>query len=216
MGNLSTPKSVQKLQAASHAKAWCLVREPDAGNPDQPHPAHPRSSGTAHRQTPGCLPGRSCRTAHRSDSQVLPSLSRVTPSAASEHSSELIGCPISRSLTTSCVRLELRPLPSTGITRLHRYCRPLRHPKMPGPSLAGDRLPILRHTSGLPVLRTSSWCTCCRQYPGTATEFLFARSLSRISLPRKQRRVDLCIFRFEVCSAFTRVTACTLATSPKS
>src|SRR6516225_8128697 len=99
---------------------------------------------------------------------------------------------------------------------LSAHCRPLRHPKMPGPSLAGDRLPILRHTSGLPVLRTSSWCTCCRQYPGTATEFLFARSLSRISLPRKQRRVDLCIFRFEVCSAFTRVTARTLATSPKS
>jgi hypothetical protein len=36
-----------------------------------------------------------------------------TPSAVSEHSSELIGCPISRSLTTSCVRLELRSLPST-------------------------------------------------------------------------------------------------------
>ena len=35
-----------------------------------------------------------------------PSLSRATPSAVSEHSSELIGCPIPRSLTTSCVRLE--------------------------------------------------------------------------------------------------------------
>ena len=32
MGNLSTPKSVQTLQKASHAKAWCLVREPDAGD----------------------------------------------------------------------------------------------------------------------------------------------------------------------------------------
>src|SRR6516164_1638172 len=39
-----------------------------------------------------------------------------------EHSSELIGCPISRSLTTSCVRLELRSLPSTGVTQLQR-CR---------------------------------------------------------------------------------------------
>ena len=45
---------------------------------------------------------------------------RVTPSAASERFSELLGCPISRSLTTSCVGLELRPLPSAGITRLHR------------------------------------------------------------------------------------------------
>src|SRR3954469_2512932 len=44
-----------------------------------------------------------------------------TPSAVSEHSSELIGCPISRSFTTYCVCLELRSLPSTGITRLQRY-----------------------------------------------------------------------------------------------
>ena len=47
---------------------------------------------------------------------------RATPSAASEHSSELIGCPISRSFTTYCVCLELRSLASTGITRLQR-CR---------------------------------------------------------------------------------------------
>jgi hypothetical protein len=36
----------------------------------------------------------------------------------------------------------------------------------------------------------------------------------RISLPRKGRRVGLCIVLFEACSAFTRVTACTLALSP--
>src|SRR5664280_2668092 len=32
-----------------------------------------------------------------------PSLSRATPSAVSEHSSEFIGCPISRSFPTYCV-----------------------------------------------------------------------------------------------------------------
>ena len=36
----------------------------------------------------------------------------------------------------------------------------------------------------------------------------------RISLPRKGGRVGLCIDLFEVCSAFTQVTACTLAGSP--
>src|SRR6266436_1100792 len=36
----------------------------------------------------------------------------------------------------------------------------------------------------------------------------------RISLPRKGCRVDLRIVLFEACSAFTRVTACTLALSP--
>src|SRR6476619_6557006 len=79
----------------------------------------------------------------RSDSRLLPSLSRATPSAVSEHSSELIGCPISRSLTTSCVCLELRSLPSTGIARLQRYNQPLRHPRASGLSLAGVRLWLL-------------------------------------------------------------------------
>ena len=35
---------------------------------------------------------------------------------------------------------EVRPLPSTGITRLRRYDEPIRLPKRPGLSLAGVRL----------------------------------------------------------------------------
>jgi hypothetical protein len=42
----------------------------------------------------------------------------------------------------------------------------------------------------------------------------FARFPSRVSLPRKGDRVGLRIDLFEACSAFTRVTACTLAGSP--
>src|SRR6516225_3169498 len=110
-----------------------------------------------------------CRTGHRSDSRLLPSLSRVTPSAVSEHSSELIGFPIPRSLTTSCVCPELRSRPSTGITRLPRYNEPLRLSRAPGLSLAGVRLVIPDHALGPPVLRTLSLCACCRHYPGTAT-----------------------------------------------
>src|SRR4030088_2444793 len=53
-------------------------------------------------------------------------LSRATPSAASGHLLELIGFPISRSFTTYYFCLELRPLPSTGVTRLPRYYEPLR------------------------------------------------------------------------------------------
>src|SRR5262249_56830045 len=82
--------------------------------------------------------------------------------------SELLGCPIPRSLTTSCVRLELRSLPSAGITRLQRYYKPLRIPTAPGLSLAGVRLVIPDHVVGPPVLRTLSLCTCCRHYPGAA------------------------------------------------
>src|SRR5690349_20899868 len=95
-------------------------------------------------------------------------LSRATPSAASEHHLELIGRPISMSLTTFCVCLELRPLPSPGVTRLQRYYEPLRHPSAPGLSLAGVRLIIPDHALGLPVLRALSLCTCRRQYPGAA------------------------------------------------
>ena len=111
--------------------------------------------------------------------------------------------------------LKLRPLPSAGITRLHRYYGPLRYPEAPGLSLAGIQLAIPGHAMGLPVLRALSLCTCCRHYPGAATRCLSsAHSPCRISLPRKPGRVGLRIVLFEVCSAFTRVAACTLALSP--
>ena len=100
---------------------------------------------------------------------LTPLLSRATPSAVSEQISELIGCPISRSFTTYCVCLELRSLPSTGVTRLQRYYEPLRHPRAPSLSLAGVRLVIADHALGLPVFRASSLCTCRRHYPGAAS-----------------------------------------------
>src|ERR1700733_10943176 len=106
-------------------------------------------------------------------------LSRATPSAASEQFSELIGCPISKSFTTYCVCLELRSLPSTGVTRSQRYYEPLRHPKAADLSLAGVRLVIADLALGLPVLRTLSLCTCRRQYPGVAT----GRTLAQLDQP---------------------------------
>src|SRR6266403_5020332 len=106
-------------------------------------------------------------SASRSISGIVPRNHSVPESArASEHVSELLGCPISRSLTACCVCLEPRPLPSTGITRLQRYYEPPRHPSAPGLSLAGLRLIIPDHALGLPVLRALSLCTCCRHYPG--------------------------------------------------
>src|SRR5258705_3753062 len=118
-------------------------------------------------------------------------------------------------LHTYCVCLELRSLPSTGITRLQRYYEPLRHPEAPGLSLTGFRLIIVDHALGLPVFRALSLCTCCRHYPGAAAgRTASLTSPSRVSLPRKGRRVGLRIVLSEACSAFTRVAACTLALSP--
>src|SRR5437870_4583042 len=108
-----------------------------------PHPAH----RTGHADLPHPALGQ----------DLTPLLSRATPSAVSEHFSELIGCPISRSVTTYCVCPELRPLPSTGITRLQRYYEPLRHPRAPGLSLAGFRLVVAPTTPwGFP---------CCVCFP---------------------------------------------------
>src|SRR5262249_47443402 len=53
-----------------------------------------------------------------------------------------------------------------------------------------------------PLPRRSDWAYC------------FAHSPNRVSLPRYGSRVDLRIVLFEACSAFTCVTACTLALSP--
>src|SRR6266700_4045806 len=113
----------------------------------------------------------------------------------------LIGCPISRSVTTYCVCPELRPLPSTGITRLQRYYEPLRHPRAPGLSLAGIRLIIPDHAIGLPVLRALSLGTCCRHYPGAADgRTPRSKPPIRVSLPRFHFRVGLHIVLFEICS----------------
>ena len=94
---------------------------------------------------------------------------------------------------------------------------PLRHPSAPGLSLAGVRLIIPDHALGLPVLRALSLCTCCRHYPGAANgRTRRSKSPIRVRLPRFHYRVGLHIDLFEVCSAFTRVAACTLARSPNS
>jgi hypothetical protein len=81
-------------------------------------------------------------------------LSRATPSAAFERLLELIGFPISRSFTTYYVCLELRSLPSTGVTRLQRYYEPLRHPKAPSLSLTGAlsrQIRLLEDHIGVPL-----------------------------------------------------------------
>jgi hypothetical protein len=53
-----------------------------------------------------------------------------------------------------------------------------------------------------PLPRHRDWEHCLAHSPGP------------VSLPRKGGRVGLCNVLFEDCSAFTRVTACTLAKSP--
>ena len=81
----------------------------------------------------------------------------------------------------------LRPLPSAGITRLHRYCKPLRHPAGPTcPSRAvGWRVP--RHRTGLPVLRPfPSSMRAAANTPAEPVGACVARFPTGSSLPRYQ------------------------------
>src|SRR4029077_12259375 len=65
------------------------------------------------------------------------------------------------------VSFQLRPLPSTGITRLRRYYEPLRHPKLPGLSLASCQLIPTAITAGTSRVTLGPLLpTCRRQYPG--------------------------------------------------
>ena len=120
-------------------------------------------------------------------------------------------------LAAADVVLELRPLPSTGITRLRRYYEPLRHPKRPGLSLAGVRLAVTRHHRwGFPCFVFLLCLRAVATTPGGTAGCIYR------SLPQRQRpspllrRVGSHITRFEACSAFTHVTAHKLAASPEA
>ena len=98
------------------------------------------------------------------------------------------GFPISVSFATSCICLELRPLPSPPeLPGFRRYYEPLRHPReRPAcPSLPGVRLvpviPDLTTPVGLPVLRALSLCPCCRHYPGAAAGHVLAHLTPAVS-----------------------------------
>jgi hypothetical protein len=108
-----------------------------------PHPAH--RTGRADLPHPAL------------GQDLTPLLSRATPSAVSEPFAEFIVAQSPRSFTTYCVCLELRSLPSTGITQLQRYYEPLRHPKAPSLSLAGFRLVV--------ALTTPWGFPCCVRFP---------------------------------------------------
>ena len=101
------------------------------------------------------------------------------------------------SFATCCVCLELRSLPSAGVTRFPRGTyEPLRHPRAPGLSLTGVRLvtvisdlttllglPVLRALSlvyVLPPVRCSDWASSSLSSRPAVSAF--PRSCSRVGL----------------------------------
>jgi hypothetical protein len=151
--------------------------------------------------------GRSCRTARRSDSRLRTSLSRVTPSAVSEHSSELIGCPISTSLATCCVVLNQGPFPPPALPGFSGTTGLSATPSA-RPVLTGVRLVIPDHAIGAsrvacaflvymlsPLPRHSDW------------RYLLAHPSSRVSLPRR-------VLGSACASSFSRLTQRSLTLRP--
>ena len=107
-------------------------------------------------------------------------------------------------------------LPSTGITQLPRYYEPRRHPIAPRLSLTGFRLVIPAPRQGVPRVACVFFVYMLSPLPRRSDwAYHFALLPSHISLPRNGDRVGLRNDLFEACSVFTRVTACTLAGSPK-
>jgi hypothetical protein len=123
--------------------------------------------------------------------------------------------PISLSVVASCVRLQLKPLPSTGVTRLPPYYEPLRHPSQPGLSLASCQLIPTAITAGTSRVANGPLCIACRrQYPGRSDGIYSLVRFHSLRPSPNRRRVGPCITLFEACSAFTHVTACLLTESP--
>jgi hypothetical protein len=129
---------------------------------------------------------------------------------------ELLGSsPISLALVASCVRLQLRLLPSPGVTRLHQYYEPLRHPSQPGLSLTSCQLIHTAITAG--TSRVASDPLGLHAVANTPAGPMETNSLvlsHRLRPSPNRRRVGPCIVGFEACSAFTHVTACMLTESP--
>ena len=111
--------------------------------------------------------------------------------------------------------LEVRLLSSTGITRRLQYYEPVRHPRRP--SLLLTEFWLRATTSlrwGFPCSDDFLFHACRRHYPG-GTVGCCRYPVQRRRPSPKTRRVGFRIILFEACSAFTHVSACMVAKSPK-
>src|SRR6185369_4625027 len=92
--------------------------------------------------------------------------------------------PISLSIVASCVRLQLRPLPSPGITRLRRYYEPLRHPSQPSRSLTSCQLIRIAITAGTSRVAYGPLCLhAVANTPAGLMEFVRSYDSTNFGLP---------------------------------
>ena len=121
-----------------------LRAAPRVGLPLQP-PAEP-TAGVLLHDLPGAGPIRSTTALKRQSGDSF-AFARSTLWSFSTFSGVLRLIINLLAVTPSDTSLEVRSLPSPGITRLHRYYEPLRLPPWPGLSLAGVRLAVQSATT---------------------------------------------------------------------
>ena len=120
----------------------------------------------------------------------------------------------------------MRPLPSPGVTRVHQYNEPLRHPKRPDLALAGCPLRVTRpHRWGFPCCVKVLCQRACVDYPGSRDGASVWRpspgfrdvpwAIQKPGVPRSRGGSATAICIFEAHKTFTDVQACWLARSPK-
>ena len=114
---------------------------------------------------------------------------------------------------------EVRPLPSTGVTRLPRYYEPVRRPTRPDRALAGLRLTPHRHRGGFPCCLFSLCGPAVASTPAGSSGLPALRTARGVQplwsegwQPSSHAsRVGSRISVFEASMAFTVVTADSLA-----
>jgi hypothetical protein len=130
---------------------------------------------------------------------------------------ELIGTkPISRLLVSSSNTPEVRLLSSTSITWLQQYYEPVRHPTRLSLLLTEFSLrATTSHRMGFPVFRSISSSRHADAITPTEPLGAVAISPSGIGLPHNSDGSASATSLFGACSAFTHVSACLFARSPK-
>ena len=169
-----------------------------------PHPAH--RTGRADLPHP----------ALGEDSRNRQGPLHVTPSATSENNRGVIRL----IANLPFYRRFLRP-PSTEAPSLHRSYPASSVLRASPPSQSAQpvshELPVdpnRDHRWDFPCCVWSTLRTCRRQYPGRSDGICSLVPFHSLRPSPKPGRVGSCISLFEACSAFTHVTACTLAKSP--
>ena len=110
---------------------------------------------------------------------------------------------IPAALAALYVRSEAGPLPSTSITRLHRYYGPIRHLRGPPLALTGLALPLSGHPGRLPLLHIESVPYVLPPIPRRNRRMCFSSLLLRRRPSPWLRRVGFRSVVFGACAVFT-------------